>query len=78
MARGDLERKRRWSEAVAVGRRSFVEEVQQELGTRARYRHVDDIDGLSVLRESVVAYCGHVDHQIDWLSAKLAVNLAES
>jgi hypothetical protein len=27
-----------WSEAVAVGRRVYVEEVRRELGPRARYR----------------------------------------
>jgi hypothetical protein len=43
LARGRLEREKQWSEAVAVGRRSFVEEVQEKLGARVRYRRVDDV-----------------------------------
>ena len=42
---GRPERESQWSEAVAVGRRSFVERVQEELRTRALYRQVDELDG---------------------------------
>jgi hypothetical protein len=30
--------------------------VQEELGARARYRHVEDIDGVSVLRDDEEPY----------------------
>jgi hypothetical protein len=56
VARGDLARRKQWSEAVAVGRRSFVKEVQQALGGCVRYRRVEEVDGLSVLREGLVPY----------------------
>lgn len=51
LGRGHLEREKHWSEAVPVGRRSFVEEVKDKLGARARYRRVDDVDGLSILHD---------------------------
>jgi len=38
LRQGSLEREAHWSEAVAVGRRSFVERAQEEIGARARYR----------------------------------------
>lgn len=45
-------REPKWSEAIAVGRRSFVEEVQRNLGARARYRRIAEEDGASVLRDA--------------------------
>jgi putative transposase len=59
LSNGRSGREPQWSEAVAVGRRSFVEEVQNELGTRALYRHVEELDGASVLREPAPAYRPH-------------------
>jgi hypothetical protein len=35
LAGGHLERRKEWSEAVAVGRRSFVKRMQEEFGARA-------------------------------------------
>ena len=51
LASGHHARAPKWSEAIAVGRRSFVEEVQRNLGGRARYREIAEEDGASVLRE---------------------------
>jgi putative transposase len=56
LSRGKLEREPEWSEAVAVGRRCFAEQVQEELGARARYRRVDDVHGASILRDPEEAY----------------------
>ncbi len=56
LARGKTEREPEWSEAVAVGRRSFVERVRQQLGTRALYRQVQDVNGASVLRDPATPY----------------------
>ncbi len=53
---GCLDREPQWSEALAVGRRSFVEKVKEELGLRARYRKIDDLEGMSVLHEGAEAY----------------------
>jgi len=49
-------REPQWSEAIAVGRRAFVEEIQRQLGVRARYRQIDGADGQSVLREADGVY----------------------
>jgi putative transposase len=56
VATGRTGREPQWSEAVAVGRRSFVERVQSELGHRALHRCVEELDGVSVLRDPVPPY----------------------
>jgi len=53
---GRGEREPHWSEAVAVWRRSFVERAREELGTQARSRQVEDVDGASILREGAAPY----------------------
>ena len=45
--------------ALAVGSRTFVEGVQASLGGRARYRHVEDEPGFSLLRETEATYAAH-------------------
>lgn len=57
LAKGQLARDAKWSEAIAAGRRCFVEEVQRTLGVRAHYRSIAEDDGASVLRETD-APCG--------------------
>jgi putative transposase len=78
LARGHLEREKHWSEAVAVGGRGFVEEVQEKLGPRARYRRVEDVDGLSILRDSEEPYWPRLMGEIAALSAKATAVSAES
>ena len=68
LRQGNLQREPLWSEAVAVGRRSFVERVQEELGARARYRQIDDLDGMSVLREAPRAYAGSSEGEMPRLT----------
>ena len=51
-----LRREACWSEAVAVGGLDFVQRMQHELGVAARHRHVEQIDGVCALRESVAPY----------------------
>jgi hypothetical protein len=43
-------------EAVAVGRRDFVEKVRSELGIKALHRELEQVDGTYTLRESGEAY----------------------
>lgn len=69
LARGRVQREAQWSEAVAVGRRAFVERVQDELGARARYRRVEAIAGGSILREPAAAYGSHSHPEMAALSA---------
>lgn len=53
---GHHAREPKWSEGIAVGRHSFVEEVQRNLGARARYRQIGEEDGASVLRDADAEY----------------------
>jgi putative transposase len=46
----------RWSEAIAVGSRSFVEKVKDELGFKAGHGDVIDSHGSYALREPAEAY----------------------
>jgi putative transposase len=46
----------RWSEAIAVGSRSFVEKVKGALGFKAAHRDVIEADGTYALREPAEAY----------------------
>jgi hypothetical protein len=49
-------RDERWTEAIAVGSRSFVEKVQRELGGRGRYRVIEQASEGCLLRESSEPY----------------------
>jgi putative transposase len=59
LANGRTTREAQWSEALAVGRRSFVERVQKELGMQALHRCVEEVNGASVLREPTPPYGQH-------------------
>ena len=49
---GSQHRQPEWTESLAVGRREFVERIEDELGGRARYRQVEAINPkVHVLRE---------------------------
>jgi putative transposase len=78
LERGTLEREMQWSEAVAVGDRSFVERVQEELGDRARYRCVEDVDGVSILRDDEAPYSPHFGAEMVALSEKSTPYFDES
>jgi REP element-mobilizing transposase RayT len=59
LAREALKRESRWSEAIAVGSRAFVEEVKQELALKARHRDIENGEnGTCELREPASAYGG--------------------
>ena len=51
-------RHERWSASIAVGTRSFVEKVQNQLGFKAAHRDVTQVQGSYVLREPAEAYAG--------------------
>jgi putative transposase len=74
LANGRTARQPQWSDAVAVGRRSFVERVQDELGARALYRHVEGADGASVLRDPAPAYGPHSSCEMAALSSISALH----
>ena len=49
----------RWTEALAVGSQAFVEKIKGELGPKALYRELEQVDGTYALRESGEAYSSH-------------------
>jgi putative transposase len=59
-----------WSEAIAVGRRSFVEKIQVELGHKAMYRDVSAAAGAYTLREPAISYTPIFEPENDVLRLK--------
>ncbi|MEA1927741.1 MAG: transposase [Candidatus Auribacterota bacterium] len=54
---GDRNRRdSKWSESIAVGDLTFVNDVMDKLGARSIYREVVEEDGISVLREPKIPY----------------------
>ena len=51
-------RQRQWSESIAVGSRSFVEKVRNQLGFKTAHRDVTQVQGSYVLCEPAAAYAG--------------------
>jgi putative transposase len=58
LASGRTAREPMWTEAVAVGRRSFVERVKEDLGVCAFYRQIEGTDGSAVLHDPAAPYQG--------------------
>jgi REP element-mobilizing transposase RayT len=52
-------RDERWSEAIAVGGKEFIERVQRQLGLAATHRKIEASVELHALREEGAAYEGH-------------------
>ena len=57
-------REANWSDAIAVGSKSFVEKVELELGIKAKYREVTAAGDMYALREPAIAYEGNFDPEI--------------
>ena len=68
LARGATARDARWSEALAVGSRGFVEHVKAELGISARHREAVDTRGRYALREPLGAYARDSSSESDTLT----------
>ena len=51
-----LEGDRKWSESIAVVRKSFVEEVHKNLGIKAKARKVEKVEESYLIREPVASY----------------------
>lgn len=49
-----------WTESLAVGDRTFVERIQNELGLRAKYRTVTSGDGRFLLKDPPASYRAHL------------------
>ncbi len=48
---GGLNREEKWTESIAVGSRSFVEEIKRKLGIKGKYRPVSEENGTWEIRE---------------------------
>ena len=59
MENGLASRDDRWSESIAVGRLTFIENVKSELGFRAAHREVVEGDKTYALREPAEAYASN-------------------
>ena len=61
---GNNQRDSKWSQSIAVGSKSFVEEIKERLGFKAKGRRVIGCDDTYELRESSASY-GNVDDGFD-------------
>ncbi len=67
LVRGDRGRDRKWTESVAVGRESFVNETKEKLGNAGKGREVIGADGSYELRETPAPYKTTLGHENDCL-----------
>jgi hypothetical protein len=74
LAGRDRAREPEWSTAIAIGRRAYVEEVQYELGSRGRYRRIEEENGSAVLREPDGLYAPHLAVEMTHLSGKISLS----
>ncbi len=58
---GNRERESKWTQSIAVGSKSFIEQMQESLGFRAKGRKVIGADETFELREMLPPY-GKADH----------------
>lgn len=64
-----LTRNQDWSESIAVGRKSFTTDIQQQLAGRAQKRSIISIAGGTVLKEPEISYSAISDGKNDVLSS---------
>ena len=62
-----------WTESLAIGRPTFVNQVKESLGLKARYREVLEQEEAHVLKESAAAYMRHLGHEKGILSSENTV-----
>lgn len=62
------QRDERWSEAIAVGGKEFIERVQRQLGVAAAHHKIEASVELHALREEGAAYEGHSRPEMGVLS----------
>ena len=60
----------KWSESIAVGNKSFVDEVFHKLGNRARKRKVTEKAGSYLIKEPGISYNSHFGGKMGLLRAK--------
>ena len=60
---GASNRESRWTEAIAVGSSSYVEEIKGRLGIKAAGRRIEKQDGICIIREEPAPY--NVDFDLE-------------
>ena len=55
-----LKRESKWTESLAVGHRSFVEDIKTQLGVKGRYRDIEKDNGAHIVNEPAMSYTTHV------------------
>ena len=78
LMRGAGTRDERWSEAIAVGSRAFVENVKRELAMKAKHRDVTEADRAYALREPHSAYTSSFGTENSALRTKNTIFWAQS
>ena len=56
MANGEYAQEPCWTQSLAVGGREFLEAIRATLGSRGRYRDIEEQHGMLALREPGTAY----------------------
>ena len=56
LQRNDFNRNRDWCESVAVGRKSFVTDIQQQLKSRGQARNMESVADTTILKEPSLPY----------------------
>ncbi len=56
LAKGDYAHEPGWTQSLAVGSREFIEAVRATLGSRGRYRDIEEQHGMLALREPASTY----------------------
>ncbi len=67
---GNLIREEIWTESLAVGSQSFVEDIKRKLGVRGQYRPVSEEKGSWEIREETYPKRDDFDPQISRLRHK--------
>jgi hypothetical protein len=57
-----------WSESIAVGRKSFTDNIQQQLASRGQNRSIVSANGVAVLKEPQISYSTVLDGEKGVLS----------
>ncbi len=63
LANGKNQRKKQWTESIAVGSQSFIETIKEQLGGRAKGRKIAETDEGFQLREEMATYIAKNDHK---------------
>ena len=55
-----LKRESKWTESLAVGHRSFVEDIKTQLGVKGRYRDIEKDNSAHIVNEPAISYTTHL------------------